>query len=311
MFVKGVNKMNGILPIWKEKGMTSHDCVFKLRKILGTKKIGHTGTLDPSVEGVLPMCIGYATKLAEYVTNAGKEYEAVISIGRATETEDADGAIVEQDSSMKSFTREQIEAVLTQLTGTIEQIPPMYSAVKVNGKRLYEYARKGQEVERPIRQVTIHSLTLLEEGAIFAGEDVRFSIRISCGKGTYIRTLAVQIGEQLGYPAHMESLVRTASGSYRKEHCNTLAEVSKLKEENDLDSFLYPIEEVLEDMPFIEIEDELFDKVVNGQVLPEHVTLEQFPSVVFTRNEKAIAIYQHHPTKKGLMKPEKMFLDNM
>src|SRR5690606_32748750 len=116
--------MNGILPLWKEKGMTSHDCVFKLRKILGTKKVGHTGTLDPSVEGVLPMCIGQATKVAEYITDAGKEYVAVIAIGKSTETEDADGDIVSFDETYKQINRHQIEEVLNKLTGTIVQIPP-------------------------------------------------------------------------------------------------------------------------------------------------------------------------------------------
>ena len=190
--------MNGILPLWKEKGMTSHDCVFKLRKILGTKKVGHTGTLDPSVEGVLPICIGQATKVAEYITDAGKEYVAVISIGKATETEDADGAIVTEDDAFKRFTRLEIENVLKKLTGEIEQIPPMYSAVKVNGRKLYEYARKGIEVERPKRMVKIHKLELLDDENEFEGTDVNFKIRINCGKGTYIRTLAVQIGELLG-----------------------------------------------------------------------------------------------------------------
>ena len=189
--------MNGILPLWKEKGMTSHDCVYKLRKILGTKKVGHTGTLDPSVEGVLPICIGQATKVAEYVTDAGKEYEAVVTIGSATETEDADGAVVLSDESFKQIKRSEIESALKKLTGEIIQIPPMYSAVKVNGRKLYEYARKGLEVERPERIVTINKLELLNPLELYEGNDVSFQIRIACGKGTYIRTLAVQIGSCL------------------------------------------------------------------------------------------------------------------
>ena len=175
--------------------MTSHDCIFKLRKILGTKKVGHTGTLDPNVEGVLPICIGQATKVAEYITDSGKEYVAVVSIGTATETEDADGAIIDSDLSPKRLTRSQIEEALARLTGEITQIPPMYSAVKVNGRKLYEYARKGIEVERPERKVQIHEIELLDPVDLYEGENVEFRIRVACGKGTYIRTLAVQIGE--------------------------------------------------------------------------------------------------------------------
>ena len=303
--------MNGILPLWKEKGMTSHDCVYKLRKILGTKKVGHTGTLDPSVEGVLPMCIGQATRVAEYITNAGKEYIAVISIGTATETEDADGAAVAADNSFKRFQRSEIEEVLEQLTGEIVQIPPMYSAVKVGGRRLYEYARKGIQVERPARTVMIDKLEMLDDAELFEGTEVTFKLRIACGKGTYIRTLAVQIGELLGYPAHMASLVRTASGTYRKEDCQTLAEVAALKAEGKLASFIQPLEAALADFQFLEIEDDMHFDLINGQVLPRHPLFDDDETpIVFTQNNKALAVYQIHPTKPRLMKPEKMFPEN-
>lgn len=299
--------MNGILPLWKEKGMTSHDCVYKLRKILGTKKVGHTGTLDPSVEGVLPICIGQATKVAEYITDAGKEYVAVISIGKATETEDADGAIVTENDEFKRFSRSEIENALKKLTGEIEQIPPMYSAVKVNGRKLYEYARKGIEVERPKRIVKIHKLELLDDENEFEGTDVNFKIRISCGKGTYIRTLAVQIGELLGYPAHMASLVRTASGSYRKDDCHTLKELELLKDANQLDTCIHPLEDALIDFPFVEVDDADYDKIIDGQVLPKNSLLDEGHPIVFMKNNKAMAVYKIHPTKPELMKPEKMF----
>lgn len=300
--------MNGILPLWKEKGMTSHDCVFKLRKILRTKKVGHTGTLDPEVEGVLPICIGRATKVAEYVTDAGKEYIASVSIGRATETEDAQGETVAEDLTQKEFTREQILQVLEQLTGEIIQIPPMYSAVKVNGRRLYEYARKGQQVERPERRVMIHEIELLGDEQRFSGDEVTFKIRVSCGKGTYIRTLAVQIGELLGFPAHMASLVRTASGSFREPQCRTLAEVASLMDEGQIETFLRPIEEVLSEFPQREIDPGLLDSIRNGQVLPADPLLEDNPSVVLLHEGVVLAIYQNHPSKPGLMKPEKMLL---
>lgn len=299
--------MEGILPLWKEKGMTSHDCVFKLRKILGMKRIGHTGTLDPSVEGVLPICLGQATKVAEYVTDAGKEYIATVSIGASTETEDADGAVVESDHTFKRVTREELLTVLQRLTGEITQIPPMYSAVKVNGKRLYEYARKGIEVDRPSRKVHIYEIELLDDADFFEGEELQFSIRIACGKGTYIRTLSVQIGEQLGYPAHMKNLVRTASGNFVQQDCMTLAEVVERKENGQLNNFIRPLEDALIDYTFVPLEEDLYDKIMNGQVLPQHKLLLQNDVIVFTHKDKAVAIYRNHPTKEGLMKPEKMF----
>lgn len=303
--------MNGILPLWKEKGMTSHDCVFKLRKILGTKKVGHTGTLDPSVEGVLPICIGQATKVAEYVTDAGKEYEAIISIGTSTETEDADGAVVLNDSTEKSITRREIEEALEKLTGDIVQIPPMYSAVKVNGRKLYEYARKGIEVERPKRIVTVKKLALLDDTELYEGKEFTFPIRIECGKGTYIRTLAVQIGELLGYPAHMASLVRTASGTYRKVDCHTLNEVALLIGDGQMNTIIRPLEDALIEFPFIEIEGDMYVKITHGQVLQADPALEKGLPIVFTKNNKALAVYKKHPTKQGLMKPEKMFPVNL
>lgn len=299
--------MHGILPLWKEKGMTSHDCVFKLRKILGTKKVGHTGTLDPNVEGVLPICVGQATKIAEYITDSGKEYIAVISIGSSTETEDADGAVVKNDASMKKIPRQEIEDALKKLTGEITQVPPMYSAVKVKGKRLYEYAREGIEVERPIRKVFIEELELLSEESYFNGTEVTFQIRIKCGKGTYIRTLAVQIGELLGYPAHMASLVRTMSGNFKPEDCLTLEGVTREKEEGRAGEIIHPIEEALSEFHFIEVDDEMYVKIKNGQVLPIHPMLQTEPKIVFTKNNKAMAVYIKHPTKPELMKPEKMF----
>jgi len=299
--------MNGILPLWKERGMTSHDCVFKLRKILRTKKVGHTGTLDPGVEGVLPICIGQATRIAEYLTDAGKTYEAIISIGRTTTTEDAEGETVEEDLTIKKFSREQLLEVLASLTGVIEQTPPMFSAVKVNGKRLYEYARKGESVERPTRQVTIYNLELLDELAHYEGQEITFPVRIACSKGTYIRTLAVQIGEELGYPAHMKELVRTASGTFTQDNCFTLAQVAELMEAEQVATCILPVEYALADYPYIEITNANEKEIFNGQVLPADALLNSHDKIVYGINGKAVAVYQAHPTKDGLMKPHKMF----
>ncbi|MEK4629505.1 MAG: tRNA pseudouridine(55) synthase TruB [Solibacillus sp.] len=299
--------MNGILPLWKERGMTSHDCVFKLRKILRTKKVGHTGTLDPGVEGVLPICIGQATRIAEYLTDAGKTYEAVISISRTTTTEDAEGETVEKNDAFKSFTRAQILKALSSLTGTIEQTPPMFSAVKVNGKKLYEYARAGQTVERPTRKITIYELQLLDEAEMFEGEEVTFSIRIKCSKGTYIRTLAVQIGEALGYPAHMHELVRTASGTFTKDNCFTLTDIAELMEAGKQEQFLLPVEYALSDYPYVEVTPDIEKQIFNGQVLPMHALLKEHDKIVYGVDGRAFAVYIAHPTKEGQMKPDKMF----
>ncbi|KIL73614.1 tRNA pseudouridine(55) synthase TruB [Pseudobacillus badius] len=302
--------MNGILPLWKEKGMTSHDCVFKVRKILKMKKVGHTGTLDPDVEGVLPICLGRATKLAEYIMNSGKVYEGEVTIGFSTTTEDASGDIVEQQPVSSRISRKDILSVLQSLTGEIMQTPPMFSAVKVNGKRLYEYARQGIEVERPSRQVTIHQLDLLDEREWFEGEAIQFSFRASCSKGTYIRTLAVMIGERLGYPAHMSKLVRTSSGGFDKQQCITLDELKQLQEKSAVSSIVQPLETGVEHLPKWTINDTLAKKVMNGSVLdmpadwPEKAT----EAAVFSE-ENLLAIYKLHPDKPGKVKPVKVLAD--
>jgi tRNA pseudouridine55 synthase len=305
--------MEGILPLFKPKGMTSHDCVFKLRKILRMKRIGHTGTLDPEVDGVLPICLGRATKVAEYITDAGKVYEGEVTIGFSTTTEDASGEEVERKAIDHSITRKQVEDVLHQLTGEISQTPPMYSAVKVNGKRLYEYARKGIEVERPTRIVTIYSIELLDDRDTYEGETISFRFRVACSKGTYIRTLAVMIGERLGYPAHMSDLRRTESASFTLDDCKTLSEVEAMANNGTILDALYPMERGLIHLPKYQISDKLVEKVKNGAVLeiPEALQDIKQPVVLETINHKALAIYMHHPHKPNLMKPTKVLhIDN-
>ncbi|MFD0943371.1 tRNA pseudouridine(55) synthase TruB [Savagea faecisuis] len=298
---------HGILPVWKERGMTSHDVVFKLRKILKMKKIGHTGTLDPEVEGVLPICLGDATRIASLITDTGKEYVAKVKLGWSTETEDQTGEIVERDSSYKQLSRAQIEEALAKLTGEIEQTPPMYSAVKVNGKRLYEYAREGRVIDRPSRIVQIDAIELLEDAVQFEGEAIEFSIRVSCGKGTYIRTLAVQIGELLGYPAHMSQLERTMSGGFRAEQCITLQQLQEAVDEGKEMDAIRPLEEALFEFPQVQIEESMLPLIENGQVLQQLDILKTHSYVVLMNEGKALAIYMRHPTKEGLMKPFKMF----
>lgn len=301
--------MNGILPLWKPKGLTSHDCVFKLRKILKTKKVGHTGTLDPDVTGVLPICIGRATKIAEYLTKAGKAYEGEVTLGFSTTTEDASGEKVVEKKIDQVIQRKRILEVFESLTGKIEQTPPMFSAVKVNGKKLYEYARAGIDVERPTREVTIYDITLLDDRSEFKGETISFRFRVNCSKGTYIRTLAVMMGEELGFPAHMSDLTRIESAGFKQEDCFTFSEVEEFMENGQTDEFLLPLERGLFHLPKFQISDKVAKKVLNGAVLeqPKDVAVEKgMPFVMVDPANKAIAIYQIHPTKEGLIKPVKV-----
>ncbi|QCJ42074.1 tRNA pseudouridine(55) synthase TruB [Bacillus sp. S3] len=300
--------MEGILPLFKPAGLTSHDCVFKLRKILKTKKVGHTGTLDPDVTGVLPICIGKATKVAEYITDAGKAYVGEVTIGFSTTTEDASGEVVESQNVDRIFTREEIIKVLESLTGEIEQTPPMYSAVKVGGVRLYEYARKGIEVERPTRKVTIYSIDLLDDKEEFQGETISFRFRVGCSKGTYIRTLAVMIGELLGYPAHMSNLQRVQSAAFTLEDCLTFEEIEEHMEAGTISSVLRPLETALSHLPKLLINDKVAEKVKNGAQLPvpDHFKNCDGPIIAETNEGLVLAIYAKHPNKLGLLKPVKV-----
>lgn len=188
--------VEGILPLWKEKGMTSFDCVHQVRRILGIKKIGHAGTLDPEVEGVLPIAIGPATKVLEFMLEGDKTYTGEVILGFSTSTEDATGEIIERLDVIENILEENIDNILKEFVGTIEQTPPMFSAVKVDGKRLYEYAFEGIEIDRPSREVEIYSIKRTSEVTADAQEKTaRFSFDVTCSKGTYIRTLAVDIGK--------------------------------------------------------------------------------------------------------------------
>ena len=299
--------MEGILPLLKPKGMTSHDCVWKIRKLYKTKKVGHTGTLDPDVTGVLPICIERATKIAEYITDAGKSYEGEVTIGFSTTTEDASGEVVEKAEGEKRFSRKEVEETLRSFQGTIVQTPPMYSAVKVNGKKLYEYARAGIEVERPSRQVNIYAIELLDNEEEWVGETVSFRFRVKCSKGTYIRTLAVMIGEKLGYPAHMSDLIRIQSSSFTLDDCYTLEQIEELELE-DRYQLLRPLEEGLSHLPKLVINDKVAEKVINGVALPkpDEFTMETGEPFVLEYKGVALAIYQIKENNLNLMKPVKV-----
>ena len=200
--------INGILNIYKEKGYTSHDVVARLRRIAGQKKIGHTGTLDPDAEGVLPVCLGRATKVCDMLTDRDKTYEAVLLLGRTTDTQDISGTVL-SECSTEDLEPEKVEECILGFAGEYDQIPPMYSALKVNGRKLYELAREGKTVERKSRRVVIRSIRILEM------ELPRVRMEVTCSKGTYIRTLCQDIGERLGTGGCMESLLRTRVGRFQ------------------------------------------------------------------------------------------------
>ncbi|WP_195934048.1 tRNA pseudouridine(55) synthase TruB [Streptococcus sobrinus] len=245
--------INGIINLKKEAGMTSHDAVFKLRKILGEKKIGHGGTLDPDVTGVLPIAVGKATRVLEYMTESGKVYEGQITLGYSTTTEDASGELVrETPVTQEQLTEEAVDQAMATFLGEITQVPPMYSAIKVNGRRLYDYARAGEEVERPHRQVTISEFARISPLS-FENGLCRFDFRVACSKGTYVRTLAVDLGVELGLASHMSALRRTASAGLVLEKSFSLAEIADQLERGEAD-FLLPLEYGVLDLPRVELE---------------------------------------------------------
>lgn len=297
--------ITGVIPLYKPRGMTSHDCVNILRKLLGTKKVGHTGTLDPDVDGVLPMCIGRATKIVQYLTNDGKTYEGVIALGSSTTTEDQSGEIIEEKPVKEMWNRREIEGVFKRFTGPIEQTPPLYSAVKVNGKKLYEYARAGIPVERPTRTVSIYRLELP------CGEDhftERIPFVVECSKGTYIRTLTVDIGRALGYPAHMETLTRTRSGQFHLKGCLTFAQIEEAVSNQTIQDRLTTIGEALQSMASWVVDEATEKQVLNGKVLPMPKNFQSEQVAVYNKHGDCLAIYCKHPTKTDMIKPEKVLV---
>lgn len=292
--------ISGIINLKKEAGMTSHDAVFKLRKILKEKKIGHGGTLDPDVTGVLPIALGKATRMIEYMQEEGKVYEGEILLGFSTTTEDASGQVVEVTPVTVDITEEQVDAAMATFVGEIIQIPPMYSAVKVNGRKLYEYARANEEVERPERQVSIYEFVRTSE-LIQENETVRFSFLVRCGKGTYVRTLAVDVGRKLGYASHMSRLERTMAGGMKLEEALTISDIADRVEEQDF-SFLRPIEEGIGDLSVVELTAEQVVEVQFGR----QVCIEaKEPIVAAFHNDKLIGILER---RDKAYKPRKVFL---
>ncbi|WP_199195437.1 tRNA pseudouridine(55) synthase TruB [Staphylococcus simulans] len=302
--------MEGILPVFKERGLTSHDVVFKLRKILHTKKVGHTGTLDPEVNGVLPICVGGATKVSDYIMEMGKAYQATVTVGVSTTTEDQTGEVLETKAVSKDLTADKIDEAILSFVGEIEQIPPMYSSVKVNGRKLYEYARNNETVERPERKVRIYEIERNSE-IRYKDDTCSFDIFIRCGKGTYIRTLATDIGRALGYPAHMSQLTRVESGGFSIDESLTLDQIDELYKQEALQEKLFPIEYGLKGLPHIQIDDPNIKKrILNGQKFYKNEFSEAIDEVTVMEDketEKALALYIPHAEKPNEIKPKKVF----
>ena len=251
--------IHGVINIHKEKGFTSHDVVAKLRGILGQKKIGHTGTLDPDATGVLPVCLGKATKLCDMLTDRDKEYEAHMILGFVTDTQDTTGQILEKHEV--TCTEEEVREAIYSFLGEYMQVPPMNSALKVDGKKLYELAREGKVIERKARPVTFYELEILSM------ELPRVRIRVTCSKGTYIRTLCHDIGKKLGCGGCMEELLRTYVEPFALETSLTLAQIQQLADEGRVEEILCPVEHLFADMPACTIRPEFSKYMYNGNPL--------------------------------------------
>lgn len=303
--------INGIIVVKKEAGFTSFDVVAKLRGIVKQKKIGHTGTLDPDATGVLPVCFGSATKLCDMLTDKKKEYIAEFVLGKTTDTQDISGQII--STAEVCCKEDEVRDVITSFQGGYEQIPPMYSALKVDGKRLYELARAGKEVERKGRPITIHEIKIL------AIEMPVIKIQVLCSKGTYIRTLCHDIGAKLGCGATMISLERTMSGQFHIGQALTLSEIEEVQKNQTLDKHIIPVDAVFADLPDIEVENEELKKILNGNLIFKNyiknvpdgkwVDGQQFRiyEKINETKKRFLAVYKYSKEKHAIV-PDKMFL---
>ena len=298
--------INGILNVYKEKGYTSHDVVARLRGILHQKKIGQTGTLDPDAVGVLPVCLGRATKVCDLLTDKEKEYEAVLLLGRSTDTQDTTGAVLTE--RQVDADEERVREAVASFVGVYEQIPPMYSALKVNGKKLCDLARAGIEVERKPRRVEIFSIQILEMAL------PRVTMRVHCSKGTYIRTLCHDIGEKLGCGGCMESLIRTRVAEFQVKDALTLDQVEALHKTGQLQKQILPVDQIFYNLKKAVVPEKYEKLLYNGNRLQARwfCREEQFASKerirVYDEKNQFIGIYRYDEEKKDV-KPVKLFFE--
>lgn len=311
--------INGIINVYKEQGFTSHDVVAKLRGILKMKKIGHTGTLDPDAEGVLPVCLGKATKLCDLLTDKDKTYETVLLLGQTTDTQDTSGTVLSQQEAV--FTDEEIKEVVSSFIGDILQVPPMYSALKVNGKKLYELAREGIEVERKARPITIFdiqildikSITVMEEATGESLAQMQVRMNVHCSKGTYIRTLCHDIGEKLGCGGCMKELKRTRVANFLIEDSLKLAELEQLKREDKIETVVVAVDEMFPKAPKVTVAKEYSKFIYNGNTftkrhLKDRIENDGLSEVrVYDEEGTFVGLYEFDQEKK-CFKVVKMFL---
>ncbi len=296
---------NGIINVYKERGFTSFDVVAKLRGILGQKKIGHTGTLDPDAEGVLPVCLGSATKVCDLLTDRKKTYEAILLLGIETDTQDTSGTVLER-GDLSGLTEKAVRETIASFVGEIMQVPPMYSALKVNGQRLYDLARKGQTVERKARPVTIYRIDILEMRLPFV------RMEVTCSKGTYIRTLCHDIGERLGCHGALSYLLRTRVAGYTLLNALSLAEIEKKRDDGTLDQYIRPVDDVFSAYPAVKVLPEADRFLYNGNPLRKGQVSDMAPSKsgnyrIYDSAGKFCAVYQWDEARH-LLTPVKMFL---
>lgn len=297
--------INGILNIKKEKGFTSHDVVAKLRGILHQKKIGHTGTLDPDAEGVLPVCLGKATRLCDKIGDWDKTYQATLRLGVTTDTEDTSGTVLEEKPV--KIDEESVREIISSFVGEYEQIPPMYSAKKVRGKKLYELAREGVVIERKPCRVTVHSIDIQEVCLPY----VTFSVR--CSKGTYIRSLCRDIGEKVGCGGCMAALTRTQVAFFDINDALTLKQVESLRDSGTLFEHIRSIDSVFADYPAVTVSAKAEKKLYNGNPLPWNactVTEGDASGMyrVYDKEGHFIGIYRK-AAQSDILHPDKLFFD--
>ena len=298
--------MDGVINVYLEKGFTSHDVVAKMRGILKQKKIGHTGTLDPAAEGVLPVCLGKGTRLCDLLTDKSKTYRAVMLLGVETDTQDTTGQILRE--CPVQVTEEDVRREVLRFVGDYDQIPPMYSALKVNGKKLYELAREGVEVERKARPVVIHEIEIEEIDL------PRVTMTVSCSKGTYIRTLCHDIGARLGCGAAMESLLRTRVGMFSLADSLTLSEIEALAESGEIAGHVIPPDAIFGDSPALTAPQTLDKKLHNGNAFAVSETGLAGEAKENVKRAESVRVYDSagafiglYGCEAGIMKPIKIF----
>ena len=302
---------SGIINVYKEAGYTSFDVVARLRGILKIRKIGHTGTLDPDAVGVLPVCVGRATKVCDLLTDKDKEYETTLLLGVETDTQDMTGTVL--SSGDVTVSEDQVKEVIRSYTGEISQIPPMYSALKVNGQKLCDLARRGVEVERKPRKVTIYGIEILKMDL------PRITMRVRCSRGTYIRTLCHDIGQALGCGGAMESLTRTRVADFRLEDAHTIDEIQTMEQRGELEKILLPVDRLFLSAPAFSVTAEGERLLANGnpiradRLLPREEEAQKAGNLF--REGMAARMYLPDGTFAGIYQckenkfiPRKMFL---